>query len=151
MRELYSTTLAIVASTIIVLLTLVFALIQSPEARSAPERIAAGIPHPVDGRARCDACHGVGGARPYPIRHLGWSNLSCAKCHPPLPATAETLPAEAPGDEGGEVPFNPHPGEGWDDCLACHAVDGRVRPAPSDHGGWANDDCAACHPRSPGA
>lgn len=81
MREAYSTHLAIVAGILIVLVTVMFALIQSPEAVSTPESAAPAIPHPLEGFGDCDLCHGSGQSNPYPIRHLGWSRKVCLKCH----------------------------------------------------------------------
>ncbi len=83
MREVYSTQLSIAAGIIVVMATAIFALIQSPEMLSAPERISISIPHPVKGYEQCDACHGIKGMRPYSVNHLGWSNESCIKCHLP--------------------------------------------------------------------
>ena len=39
----------------------------------------------------------------------------------------------------------PHEIEGREDCLVCHAVDSRVKPAPEDHEGRSNNICQACH------
>ncbi len=81
MREVYSTQLSIVVGVLIFMVTAIFAIIQSPEMLSAPERISVSIPHPVEGYEQCDACHGIKGTRPYPVKHTGWSNGSCTKCH----------------------------------------------------------------------
>ena len=86
MRELYSTALATVSGILIVAVTLAFALVQSPEL-FGPEgtavRRAGVIPHPLAGMEQCVACHGIGKILPYPMRHLGWSEKSCTKCHEP--------------------------------------------------------------------
>lgn len=142
MREVYSTQLAIVVGVLVVMMVAVFALIQSPEALSAPERTAVSMPHPVEGYEQCDACHGIKGARPYPVKHLGWSNASCTKCHAAARAASSVT---EPGEGTGRIPRNPHPPTGWDNCLACHAVDSPVKPAPADHKSRPNDSCRGCH------
>ena len=81
MREIYATQLAIITGFLIVVVTLIFALIQSPEMLAGPERTSTPIPHPVEGYEPCDRCHGLKGVRPYPIKHLGWNEKSCIKCH----------------------------------------------------------------------
>ena len=88
MRESYSTQLAAISGILIVGTTLLFALIQSPELVFAPESaVAQGaqpIAHPVEGHEGCDTCHGLKGEMPYPLKHIGWSNSSCMRCHFPL-------------------------------------------------------------------
>jgi len=87
MRELYSTHLAGISGILIVGITLLFALIQSPEIVSAPEsalaKDAQPIAHPLEGYEGCHGCHGLKGKMPYPVKHLGWSNTSCTRCHSP--------------------------------------------------------------------
>ncbi len=43
-----------------------------------------------------------------------------------------------------DVPSVPHPAEGLEDCLECHASDAAV-PFPEDHEGRENDSCLMCH------
>lgn len=81
MREAYSTQLAMVAGALMFLVAVLFALLQSPEATMPPARSAPVLPHPLEGFARCDSCHTTGEEYPYPIRHLGWDEKSCLKCH----------------------------------------------------------------------
>jgi len=87
MRELYSTQLAAISGILIVGITVLFALIQSPEIVFAPGSVVAkgaeAIAHPVEGHEGCDSCHGLKGEMPYPVKHLGWSNRSCMRCHSP--------------------------------------------------------------------
>jgi len=87
MRQLYSTQIAIITGILIILLVIGFAVMQSPEILEFPETspvVRAGVmPHAVQGYERCNACHGIDGIKPYPIRHLGWDNKSCIKCHLP--------------------------------------------------------------------
>ncbi|MEW6426897.1 MAG: hypothetical protein AB1568_02555 [Thermodesulfobacteriota bacterium] len=82
MREEYSLLLAVASGCLIFLITVGFAFWQSPEILSAAVESGAAVPHPLAGRSRCDGCHGPAGEIPYPLRHLGWSNASCTKCHP---------------------------------------------------------------------
>ena len=83
MREVYSTQLAAVVGALLFTMAVSFALLQSPGVLVAPVRPAASLPHPVEGHERCDACHGLQSELPYPVRHLGWSNESCTRCHSP--------------------------------------------------------------------
>ena len=145
MREVYSTQLAIIVGFLIVSVTAIFALMQSPETLSVPERTFIYMPHPVEGHEQCDICHGLKGTVPYPVRHLGWSNKSCAKCHLSGPAATAASSVDNSRKKGEKAPLTPHHGEGWEDCVACHAVDSKVRPAPSDHKGRTNNGCSNCH------
>ena len=43
-----------------------------------------------------------------------------------------------------DFPPVPHPEEGQEDCLSCHALDEMV-PFPEDHEGRENDSCLMCH------
>jgi len=103
MREKYSVHLALATGCLIFFVTTLFALLQSPEILSTPAAEGAAMPHPLTGHQKCDQCHGHSGMIPYPLRHLGWSNASCTKCHAPpaIPAGSSTAPdsgdaAEAP-------------------------------------------------------
>jgi len=60
-----------------------------------------------------------------------------------LSATAQAAPYD-------QKP-TPHPTEGRENCLACHATGG-VKPVPADHAGRTNETCLACHrPAAPSA
>jgi hypothetical protein len=96
------------------------------------------IPHPMQGREDCLSCHGAGQLKPVPADHQGRTDEMCSVCHQ-LSATAN-----AP------VPEIPHPTQGREDCLACHAF-GQVKPYPADHQGRAADTCLACHQMSAAA
>lgn len=71
-------------------------------------------------------------------------------------STAESedaLPADADADAAGETAAvdNPlaivsHPIAGNENCVACHAADGDIAPAPFDHVVYTNDTCQECHP-----
>jgi hypothetical protein len=165
MRELYSFLLSIVAGLFIVIVTVIFAMIQSPEILYAPEREFMSIPHTIKGRIQCDGCHGIKGIKPYPIRHLGWSNESCMKCHlpavsevidpleitpaPPLAAAPDAGVKDRPADRKvsaeEKIPPITHPIEGWEECIKCHSVDSNIMPAPEDHKNRGNDICTKCH------
>jgi hypothetical protein len=90
------------------------------------------VPHPLEGRSDCLACHDTGGIEPFPEDHAGRTSESCTMCHQAGEAEAE------------EIPPVPHPLEGREDCLACHDTDG-IEPFPGDHVGRTNDMCTMCH------
>lgn len=81
MREKYAVHLALASGGLIFLVTILFALVQSPDILSFSVQKGAAVPHPFAGYETCDSCHGRTGIMPYPIRHLGWSNSSCHGCH----------------------------------------------------------------------
>ena len=54
------------------------------------------IPHSLDGRDNCLACHATGGVKPYPADHEGRTVDQCQMCHQPAEATATTEATEAP-------------------------------------------------------
>ncbi len=88
------------------------------------------VPHPVEGREDCLACHDTGQIKPFPADHAGRGNDSCTMCH-------EVGEAES-------IPAVPHPVEGREDCLMCHDT-GQVKPFPADHEGRNNESCLECH------
>ncbi len=94
------------------------------------------IPHLIEGRDDCLACHesGVGGASQVPADHAGRTNETCGQCH----VVASTAPVAAP--------TIPHPLEGRGDCLVCHqqGVDGASR-VPADHAERTSESCRQCH------
>ncbi len=98
------------------------------------------IPHTVEGRDDCLACHQTGesGAPQYPLDHEGRTDDVCQVCHAAPP------PGETPSDEG--PPTIPHTLEGRDDCLMCHRTGvGGAPQYPDDHAGRTSDMCPACH------
>jgi len=165
MRESYSVILSIVAGFFVAVVTVGFAMIQSPEILRAPERESISIPHTIEGRTQCDGCHGIRGIRPYPVRHMGWSNESCKKCHlpavshaiepvaiTPAPSFSEASEAvvknhSAEKNISDERKISPitHQIEAWEDCIKCHSVDNNIMPAPADHTDWGNNMCTKCH------
>jgi len=142
MRERYSNQLAAVTGILIVLAVAAFALLQSPELQALSLGKAAAraqaIPHALAGRNQCDRCHGPQEIRPYPVRHLGWHNTSCTRCHaagdePPQLGTASRAAAL------------PHPLREHEACETCHDAEG-VLPYPADHRGFPDNGCTECHP-----
>lgn len=172
MRERYSVHLALATGGLVFLVTLVFALLQSPEILFTSVREGGAIPHPSAGRQKCDYCHGRTGIRPYPVRHVGWNNASCPQCHPspgiavfsPVAnfsgSQAKSVPENGGGSssasllEGGrpaagkKASFISHPVKGQEDCLACHDTKNTINQAPSDHEGLQNETCEECHSRA---
>jgi cytochrome b subunit of formate dehydrogenase len=111
---------------------------------AAPPSGAPALPHTVEGREACGACHGATGLRPMPTDHAGRGDDSCLMCHavpPPLASDAGTA-AEA-GVPGGP-PAIPHTLEGRAECGSCHGPGG-LKPMPADHEGRGDDTCAGCH------
>jgi hypothetical protein len=39
------------------------------------------VPHPVEGREDCLACHDIGQVKPFPEDHAGRTSDSCVMCH----------------------------------------------------------------------
>ena len=87
MREVYAKQLSIAVGILILIATATFAFLQCPELldyqKTAAVEAAAAIPHPVEGHQQCSSCHGPKGTNPYPLKHTGWSDASCPKCHTP--------------------------------------------------------------------
>lgn len=90
MREKYAVHLALATGCLVLLLTILFAIFQSPETLSTPITKGSAIPHPLAGHRPCDQCHGPAGILPYPVRHLGWDDFACIRCHVPLPMPADS-------------------------------------------------------------
>lgn len=169
MREKYSVYLALATGCLIFLVTTLFALLQSPEILTASVRGGIAMSHSVAGREKCDNCHGSDGIKPYPVRHLGWSNGSCTRCHfsPDMAAASSKAPvsasnAKAASEDKPESPSPlssdgskpavrqkaspiPHPVKGRETCSICHDSGKGFMPAPPDHAGWQNKSCEGCH------
>ncbi|NOZ26584.1 MAG: hypothetical protein GXP39_00840 [Chloroflexi bacterium] len=116
----------------------------APEATRAP----LSIPHPVEGREDCLLCHATDSAlKPAPADHEGRSADTCQMCHKAEEAEEAPTPTsqeETPGTIGAPLSI-PHPVEGREDCLLCHAIDSALKPAPADHEGRSADTCQMCH------
>ncbi len=141
----------------------------APEATEAPPQPASGppaIPHPLDGRDNCLACHAAGGPKPFPADHEGRTADQCQMCHQPAEAqapaattepaaagqqtTPEAAATTAASGEGSAAttsaaPQIPHDIAGQENqCLACHYT-GSIKPFPSNHEGYSNAMCLSCH------
>jgi len=116
-----------------------------PAKEKAPIGVPAQVPHPVGPRTDCEICHGLQKVHPYPENHTQFDATQCTGCHPVI-QEALIAPSGSPTPEAvtGPAPI-PHPLEGREDCLICHAVGSGVKPAPPDHEGRTSDLCQACH------
>jgi hypothetical protein len=108
------------------------------------------IPHPVEGRENCLACHetGAAGAIQVPEDHAGRTNEMCQACHQPGPVAAEVMPEETPS-EAGPLAI-PHTLEGRKNCLECHtsaeATEIAEEGVPTiPHPLIGRENCLACH------
>ena len=115
---------------LLILAVLVMLLVAAASAYGLPQLQIPEIPHPLEGREDCLACHGAGQIKPFPEDHEGRTNDMCTMCH-------QAGEAEA-------IPEVPHPVEGREDCLMCHDT-GQVKPFPADHEGRQNEVCLGCH------
>jgi hypothetical protein len=82
----------------------------------------------------CSNCHGR------PEGHLPGS---CDLCHTPAgwARSVSFITSLAPKVS--------HELEGKSDCLMCHDLEGEIRPAPCNHGDYANEQCILCHKAEP--
>jgi hypothetical protein len=93
----------------------------APGASATPAPTLVGtprtIPHALEGRDQCLACHqtGVGGAPKVPSSHAGRTNDQCRTCHQPKVNPPEIVPTRIP-----HVPVV----AGQNSCLECHAQQG---------------------------
>jgi len=145
-------------------------------ALTAAQTSPPAIPHSLEGRDACLACHetGVAGAPQIPADHSGRTNDMCRGCHQPASATevvsatvaatlevSATATVEATPTIAVALPV-PHPLAGFEDCLKCHispeatAVPAGGPPA-IPHTLVGREKCLACHqegvggaPRIPG-
>jgi hypothetical protein len=115
---------------LLVLAVLVMLLVAAASAYGLPLLQIPEVPHPLEGREDCLACHDTGQVKPFPEDHEGRTNDSCTMCH--QAGEAEAIPAV------------PHPVEDREDCLMCHDT-GQVKPFPADHEGRENESCLGCH------
>jgi cytochrome b subunit of formate dehydrogenase len=97
--------------------------------------VTPGIPHPVEGREDCVACHAEGGLASIPANHKGRPVESCQICHRPLEGDG------ASGAAAGII----HPIEGRERCSLCHGDLASLRPLPVSHEGRQDDSCTLCH------
>jgi formate-dependent nitrite reductase membrane component NrfD len=79
----------------------------------------------------CSQCH---------ERPEGHLSGDCTICHTPdgwASSTAAIVVSLSPRMTHGL--------KGQEDCQMCHSLDSPVRPAPSNHGDYANPQCTLCH------
>ena len=89
------------------------------------------IPHPLEGRDNCLACHGPGGVKPFPASHAGRTNDICLVCHQ---AAVTTVPSPATVPAAAPTATAPTPGTPF------------VLPKPIPlSGGLAEATCVTCH------
>ena len=107
---------------------------------ATPPAAAMAIPHPVEGREDCLACHKDG----MPADHKDRTNATCTTCHASPVVEPSTTPVPGATEPSPTAPAVamaiPHPVEGREDCLACHK-DGM----PADHKDRTNATCTMCH------
>ncbi len=123
-----------------------------PQGEAPAPAVAPTIPHQLEGVAECQLCHGLGAMKPFPENHTAFTVDMCTSCHKPAgeggaapAATPEAAPEATPAAGAASAPAIPHDLAGRDNCLACHAVEGGVKPAPQDHAGRTTDSCQGCH------
>jgi hypothetical protein len=129
----------------------------SPVPKAAESRAAAAtsgqpepIPHSIEADAYkdCTQCHGTGKIKPYPANHSAFAVASCTACHRKGGAPqAEVAGKEEESD--GKPGLIPHTIEGdvYKDCRTCHG-EGKLKPFPANHAGFATGTCMACHKRA---
>ena len=104
------------------------------------------IPHPLQNRDNCLACHqtGVGGAPKVPASHAGRTVDTCKGCH--QPATASEPPIVVPTP----IPHTSAASATQDSCVTCHTTQsGTIGQVAKD---WAASvhaergvSCVNCH------
>ncbi|MFQ5593366.1 MAG: cytochrome c3 family protein [Anaerolineae bacterium] len=102
------------------------------------------VPHSLEGRDRCLACHAAGPGKPPPEDHAGRTSEICLGCH--LSVSVASVGSQTPVLKAltSSFPRIPHHQEGRSNCLLCHDQEGLV-PFPEDHAGRTNDMCLDCH------
>lgn len=108
------------------------------------------IPHSLEGRDDCLACHetGVAGSTPIPDNHTGIENDVCQVCHKP---SIEVAPAPVPGatPTSTGAPLIPHTLTDRENCLECHQEGDDITPQiPADHADFTSAQCQTCHQSS---
>ncbi|MGE5141052.1 MAG: cytochrome c3 family protein [Rudaea sp.] len=121
---------------------------------AAPAAAAGGppnIPHPLEGRDNCLACHqtGVGGAPKVPASHAGRTVDTCRTCHQPAQPAQGEVPQILP------TPIS-HPAESGakSTCVTCHSsYGGKLAQVVTD---WQSSihsqkgvSCEDCHGGDP--
>ncbi len=98
---------------------------------------AKAIPHSLEGRRNCLACHGLDSKiKPFPADHLAYPLSSCTSCHAVAPSTTPPITKTAPAITHGI--------QNIVNCLDCHSID-KIVPFPVDHSGYDSSTCTSCH------
>ncbi len=106
------------------------------------------IPHPLQNRENCLACHatGVGGAPKTPASHAGRTNDMCQGCHQSAAPSAGEVPQILPTP----IPHTAPPPKEKDSCVTCHTSQGGKSAELAKD--WAasihaerNVTCVDCH------
>jgi hypothetical protein len=108
------------------------------------------IPHTLENRSDCLACHEEGklGSSQIPEDHAGRTNDVCQDCHQPA-SEAEAPAAEETGTPAGPAPV-PHTLEGRENCLECHTPPEGMAVSEDEtptipHPLIGRENCLACH------
>jgi hypothetical protein len=119
-----------------------------PEEQPSQPRLP-HIPHPLADGMNCQQCHGLDKVAPYPEDHGEYTQEECVDCHRLSQEVLADLPPSPtpppPPPFAMTIPSITHTLAGNENCLACHAVNGNIAPAPVTHLGFANDVCQGCH------
>ncbi len=75
--------LPIAAIAVVLMLSGVYSMVTMEQTalETVTPRLATPIPHSLELRSDCLACHGITAFRPFPADHLGRGNESCLTCH----------------------------------------------------------------------
>lgn len=143
---------SIIALLTILVVALVWSNAAMPAQADSPAQAPGGaprIPHPLQGRDNCLACHGsgIGGAPVLNSNHAGRTNEMCRGCH--QPAQTEEPPQVVPT-------MVPHvsPVAGQNSCIDCHTKLGgasvkTVSDFQSSIHAERNVSCVDCHGGDP--
>jgi hypothetical protein len=128
--------------------TLSAAVVRSPATHDGPPP----VPHPVETEAYyqyCTRCHGFGKMKPYPQSHAGFTSKDCTGCHR-TGAAQEIKGSAVSGSMDGKPARIPHAvdEDSFRDCRKCHGT-GKSKALPATHAGIAIANCLACHQVSP--
>ncbi len=126
------------------------------QAASGPDAAASAslIPHPLEGRNECLACHGADAFKPYPADHVGRPVDSCLGCH--QPAIEEEQEEEAAPEEQEAAPDQEEPVEEATEEPASEEKEPEAKepeeekeessgPPQTPHTLEGREDCLICH------
>jgi len=123
-----------------------------PSARRLPR-----IPHPINANSQCSICHGLEKSLAYPQDHADYTPAECTDCHRLEAAVASDMQTDLSGvrlteqpeaistPTGLRPPTITHTLAENENCLACHAVNSTIDPAPFTHSSFTNETCQMCH------